>query len=100
MVKSQPWEIDNYAIYPAASFAAQVLSIIEASPKKFAEQFKRRIHGAFKNPDDMRGLELELSAATHFARRGLKINWPEMTELGMFDLFIEELGPNGLAGRV
>jgi hypothetical protein len=34
--KIPAWEIDNYAIYPAASFAAQVLSIIEASPKKFA----------------------------------------------------------------
>lgn len=92
-----PWEINNHAIYPAVSFAAQALSIMEASPGKLAEQFKRRIHGAFKNPDDMRGLRLELSAATHFARRGLKISWPEMNGIvGTFDLLIEGLGSHGL----
>jgi hypothetical protein len=90
------WEINNRAFYPAASFAAQVLSIIDASPKGLADQFKRQIHGAFKNPDDMRGLRLELSIATHFARRGLKIGWPEMNGLGTFDLFVEDVGPHGL----
>jgi len=90
------WEINNRAIYPAAGFAVQVLSIIDASPKQFSERLIRRIHGAFKNPDDMRALCLELSAATHFARRGLKITWPETTGIGTFDLFIEGLGPEGL----
>jgi hypothetical protein len=91
-----PWEITNHAIYPAASFATQILSIMDVSSKEFSERLKRRVHGAFKNPDDMRGLQLELSAATHFARRGLKISWPEMTGIGTFDLFVEELGPEGL----
>lgn len=90
------WELNNQAIYPAASFAYQVLTIIDLSPKQFAEQLKRRIHGALKNPDDMRALLSELSAATHFAQRGLKVSWPELTGIGSFDLFIEELGPNGL----
>ncbi|MBD9359545.1 hypothetical protein [Methylomonas fluvii] len=90
------WEFNNQAIYPAASFASQALSIMDTSPKQFAEQLKRRIHGALKNPDDMRALLLELSAATHFAQRGLKISWPELTGIGSFDLFIEELGSNGL----
>lgn len=96
-----PWEINNHAIYPAVSFAAQSLSIMEASPRKLAEQFKRRIHGAIKRPDDMRGLRLEFAAATHFARRGLKVSWPEMSGIctsgvGTFDLLVEGLGPNGL----
>lgn len=90
------WEFTNKAIYPAVSFAAQVLAIMDASPKQFVEQLKRRIHGALKNPEDMRALLLELSAATHFARRGLKISWPEMTKIGTFDLLIENLGPKGM----
>lgn len=90
------WEVNNRAIYPAAAFAAQVLSIIDVSPKQFAQQLIRRIHGALKKPDEMRALRLELRAAAHFAKRGLKISWPEMTGIGKFDLFIEELGPKGL----
>ena len=91
-----PWEINNHTIYPAASFAAQVLSIMEVSPRQFAEQLRRRVHGAFRNPDDMRGLRLELSAATHFARRARKLAWPEMTGDGTFDLLVEDVGPHGL----
>jgi len=90
------WEVNNHSIYPAIGFAAQVLSIIDVSPQQFTVQLIRRIHGALKNPDDMRALRLELSAATHFSRRGLKISWPEMTGIGRFDLFIEGLGPKGL----
>ena len=89
-------ESNNHFIYPAMSFAAQVLSIRDASPGELAEQFKRRVHGAFRNPDDMRGLRLELSAATHFARRGHKVIWPEMSGAGTFDLFVEDIGPHGL----
>ena len=91
------WETNNHAIYPAASFAAQVLSIMEVSSRQFAEQLKRRVHGAFKNPDDMRGLRLELSAATHFARRARKLAWPEMTGESTFDLLVKDVGPHGLA---
>ena len=71
------WEADNHAIYPAASFAAQVLSIMEVSPRQFAEQLRRRVHGAFKNPDDMRGLRLELRACEHLAARMLLVEWYE-----------------------
>ena len=91
------WETNNHAIYPAASFAAQVLSIMELSSRQFAGQLKRRVHGALKNPDDMRGLRLELSAATHFARRARKLAWPEMTGDGTFDLLVKDVGPHGLA---
>ena len=91
-----PWEANNHAIYPATSFAAQVLSIMEAAPRQFSGQLRRRVHGAFKNPDDMRGLRLELSAATHFARRARKLAWPEMTGEGTFDLLVQDVGPRGL----
>lgn len=45
-----PQEIDNYAIYPAISFAAQTLSIMAHSTPQQKQMLVRRIHGAFKNP--------------------------------------------------
>lgn len=82
-------EIENPAIYPSASLMAQALSVMDTSTKEDAERFRRRIHGALKNPADMRGLRLELSAATHFIRRGKKVSWPETTGIGTFDLLVE-----------
>ncbi len=82
-------EAENPALYPAGSLAAQALSIMNTVTTKEAERFRRRIHGAFKNPADMRGLRLELTAATHFARRGRRISWPETNGAGNFDLLVE-----------
>lgn len=76
--------------YPAASLAAQVLSLMETAPKDDSEKLRRRIHGALRNPADMWGLQLELSAATHFARRGKRISWAETTGVGTFDLLVED----------
>jgi len=90
------WEVNNQQLYPAASFAAQVMSFMDASPKPLAEQFRRRVHGALKNPNDMRGLRLEFAAATHFLRRGRAVSWPEMSREGTFDLLVSDAGPNGL----
>jgi hypothetical protein len=84
------------AIYPAIGFAVQVLSAVEGFGRVDGERFRRRVHGAFKNPADMRGLRLELSVATHFIRRGDHVTWPETTGVGSFDLFIEGLGKGGL----
>jgi hypothetical protein len=85
-------EADNSALYPAVSLAAQALSLMDATTKEHAERFRRRIHGALRNPADMRGLRLELTAATHFARRGRRISWPETTGLATFDLLVEGAG--------
>jgi hypothetical protein len=83
---------------PAVSFAAQVLSMIENSNAAQAEKFKRRVHGAFNKPEDLRALQLELTAATHFLRRGYKVSWPEMNESNALtiDLLVEDICPNGL----
>ena len=78
------------------AFSAQILSIAEASGSAQRTQLVRRVHGALKNPDDMRGLRLELTAATHFLRRGLDVQWPEMIGGGTMDLVIQGLGPQGL----
>lgn len=82
-------EVENHLLYPAASLAAQVLSLMDTTTQEGAERFRRRIHGALKNPADMRGLRLELAAATHFARRGRRVTWPETTGIGTFDLLVE-----------
>lgn len=89
-------EINNHDNYSAASFATQILSILDTSSMALAEQFRSRVRGAFRNPNDMRALRLELSAATHFARRGRKVRWPELAKVGSVDLYIEDVGPNGL----
>lgn len=89
-------EAGNRQIYLAASFAAQILSLAQTSPRTFVDQLRRRVHDAFKKPEAMRGLQLELSAATHFARRSRRLTWPEMAGGGTFDLLVEDVGPNGL----
>ena len=83
-------------LYPAISFAAQTLSMMELAPRVGAERLRKRVEGALKNPNDMRALRLELSTATHFARRGCRLEWPEMTDGGTFDLLVPDAGSSGL----
>jgi hypothetical protein len=83
-------------LYPAISFAGQVLSMMEFATPLEAERLRKRVEGALKRPDAMRGYLLELGTATHFARRGHKLQWPEMVGLGRFDLLVTDLGVNGL----
>lgn len=89
-------EVNNQQRYASMAFAAQALSIFRSRSAPLAEQFRRRVHDALKRPDAMRGLRLELSAATHFSRRSSKLTWPEMSGIGTFDLLVPELGPSGL----
>lgn len=89
-------ETANRDLYPAISLAAQVLSIIEHSSDIESKRLVQRIRGAFKNPDDLRAIQLEIMAATHFALRGHSISWPEMEGIGTFDLLVRDLGTNGL----
>ncbi len=89
-------EVNNQQRYASMAFAAQALSIVQARPAPLAAQFRRRVHDALKKPEAMRGLRLELNAATHFSRRSTKLTWAEMSGIGTFDLMVPELGPNGL----
>ena len=89
-------QMDISPLYPCMAFAAQILSIAESSAGPQRAQLVRRVHGALKNPDDLRGMRLELTAATHFLRRGLEVQWPEVTGGGTMDLLIPALGPQGL----
>ena len=90
------FELSNRQYYPAISFAAQIISLVDAYPKKEGEILIKRVRGAFKNPDDMRALQLELLAATHFTRRKFNVTWPEMVGIDRFDILINDIGANGL----
>jgi len=87
---------NDRSLYPAFRLAAQTLSLIDKSSAKQGKRLVRRIHGAFRNPDDMRAIQLEFGIATHFVRRGYRISWPEMEESGDFDLMVHGIGPDGL----
>jgi hypothetical protein len=89
-------ETENLGLYPAISLAAQALSIMDHSSSIEAKKLVQRIRGAFKNPDDMRAIQLEIIAATHFVLRGHSVAWPEMEKIGTFDLLVKDLGTNGL----
>lgn len=93
---------NDHSHYPAASFAAQVLSVIDASDSKLADRFRARVRACIRtNPADLRALRLELMTATHFLRAGKTVSWPEMSGQHVegqrvCDLLIEDLGPLGL----
>ncbi|GGI17608.1 hypothetical protein [Oxalicibacterium faecigallinarum] len=82
--------VNSRSLYPAMAFIAQVLSLTRNSPASEASKLFGRVRGALKNPDDMRGLQLELAVATHFVGEGKKISWPEITKIGTFDLLVED----------
>jgi len=91
---------DVREVYPAAAFAAQVLSAIDALDRETAEQLRQRVRGAFKNPDDLRAMMLELTTATHFLRKGCSVTWPELSGKPIdgksFDLLVHGVGPLGV----
>lgn len=96
------FDYNDHSHYPAAGFAAQVLSVIDASSRTLAERFRARVRAGIRtNPADLRALRLELTTATHFLRAGNKVTWPEMSShyvegKRVCDLLVEDLGPLGL----
>ncbi|WP_454868049.1 hypothetical protein [Pseudomonas farris] len=85
-VHAQDWEL----VKTAMCFAGQVLSIIESDTPDRARRFAARVHGALRNPDDMRGMQFELSLATHLFRQGCAIQWMEEHGGGdTFDMLVD-----------
>lgn len=87
---------NDRSIFPALSFAAQVLGVLNTCTKKQARTFVKRVRTAFGTAENMHGLRLELQAATHFTRRGKHVTWHRENNSGTFDLLIDDLGPSGL----
>src|SRR5688572_11103155 len=61
-----PQTLHDKGLYPAFRIMSQMLGMIDLSPSAQKQQHIRRLHGAFRNPEDMRALDFELSIATHF----------------------------------
>lgn len=90
-------QFDISPVYPALAFASHCLSTLNIMDATNRTRAIGRIQGAFRNPEDMRALQLEFTAGLHFAKRGHQLAWPELETGGAsYDLLVEDLGPTGL----
>lgn len=90
-------QFDLSPVYPALTFASHCLSTLARMDATSRTRAIGRIQGAFRNPEDMRALQLEFTVGLHFAKRSHRLAWPEL-EIGgdTYDLLVEDLGPTGL----
>lgn len=90
-------QMDLSPVYPALAFASHCLSTLERMDATNRTRAIGRIQGAFRNPEDMRALQLEFTAGLHFTKLGHRLSWPELKIGGeTYDLLVEDLGPTGL----
>ncbi|WP_313953463.1 hypothetical protein [Accumulibacter sp.] len=90
-------QVDLSPVYPALAFASHCLSTLKRMDAANRTRAIGRIQGAFRNPEDMRALQLEFTVGLHFAKRGHRLAWPELeTGRDTYDLLVEDLGPTGL----
>ena len=87
---------NDSSIYPAAGFAAQILSLIESASKDEASKIRSRVRGAFQQTGGIRGMQLELQVASHFLSIGRRVSWTEEINAKMFDLLVEREGDDPL----
>lgn len=89
--------MDLSPVYPALAFVSHCLSTLDRMDAENRTRAIGRIQGAFRNPEDMRALQLEFTAGLHFAKLGHRLAWPELETGGdTYDLLVEDLGPTGL----
>lgn len=90
--------LERAGLLPVIALMAQIMSLCDSLSRGQADRLVGRVRGAFRNPDDMRGLRLELTTASHFTRKGYKVHWPEppVDNAPIFDLLIDDLGDSGL----
>jgi len=88
---------DWWVLYPSITLATQITSLANQLDSQSSKKLIGRVRGALKNPDDMRGLQLEFIAATHFSLRGNSVSLPEIDGIGEGDVFVADVGPQGLA---
>lgn len=89
--------MDLSPVYPALEFASHCLSTLAKMGAENRTRAIGRIRGAFRNPEDMRALQLEFTVGLHFSKLGHRLAWPEL-EIGgeTYDLLVEDIGPTGL----
>ncbi|WP_305825531.1 hypothetical protein [Massilia brevitalea] len=91
-------QLESAGLLPVIALMAQIMSLYDSLPPGEADRLVGRVRGGFKNPDDMRGLRLELTTASHFTRKGYKVHWPAppVGNTPIFDLLLANIGENGL----
>lgn len=91
-------QLESAGLLPVIALMAQIMSLYDSLPPGEADRLVGRVRGGFKNPDDMRGLRLELTTASHFTRKGYTVHWPDppADNKPIFDLLIENIGDSGL----
>jgi hypothetical protein len=90
--------LERASLLPMVALMAQIMSLYDSLAPDEADRLVGRVRGGFKNPDDMRGLRLELTTASHFTRKGYMVHWPSppVGNTPIFDLLIENIGDSGL----
>jgi hypothetical protein len=73
-------KVESIAEYETYGLVTQFMSLYAALPARDSAQLLGRLKGAFKNPDDLRGLLFELLIATHFVKRGFSVEFPAQSE--------------------
>ncbi|QBY56054.1 hypothetical protein [Cupriavidus oxalaticus] len=97
-----PHRVSEHGLERAVAFMAQVVSLHAGLSAPMRPRFLARVRNALRKSEEMRGLQLELSAATHFARQGRAVRWPELEPDApamagaTYDLLVEDLGSAGL----
>lgn len=72
-------------LYEASTLVVQFVEIVR-SHHDSAKALIGRMRGALKNPSDMRAMQFELQVATHLARKGYSVSFPELDGTGQFDI--------------
>jgi hypothetical protein len=68
---------------------AQTLNLAKISGEQARSRLLKRLEGAFRNPDDMRAMRMELHTATHLHRLGSRVEWSdECSGQETFDMLI------------
>jgi hypothetical protein len=83
--------VESPADYETYALVTQSMSLFEVLPKAAARRLARRLNGAFRNPDDLRGLQFEWLIATHLVERRFAIEFPTEAE-GTFDFVATQDG--------
>lgn len=84
--------IRSEAQYDAYVLVPQFVQLYAAGSDTARHALVRRMHGAIRNPDDMRAIQAEWVVAVHLQRQGFHIEFPEMTGSGTFDLLAQRNG--------
>ncbi|MGY4516444.1 hypothetical protein [Lysobacter sp. HA18] len=72
-------------LYEACTMVAQFLAVVRAHPDS-AKGLIGRMRGALKNPADMHAMQFEFQVATHLAKAGMEVVFPELQGGGTFDI--------------